>query len=178
MKAPFTELNRYRHVGLLILRIGIGATFIVHGVTKFLGGTEALAMVGSVMSSFGIDSGHAFWGGVAATLETVGGLSLLLGLFTRVGAIAAALVLLGAFVSHAAAGDPLSVWLHPLKTFAATVAIFFTGPGRYSVDAYMTDRDTLERSEPGSDVIRGRREPTWATREGAAETTRRGGAHG
>lgn len=174
MKAPFTELNRYRHVGLLLLRLGMGAIFIAHGVTKFLGGSETLAAVGSVMSSFGIDGGHVFFGAVAATFEALGGLLLMLGLFTRLAAIGIGLVLIGAFVSHTVAGDPLSVWLHPLKAFTVMVALFFTGPGRYSLDALMTDRETLERAEPGSDVVRGRREPTWATREGPAEGGQRG----
>lgn len=173
MKAPLTELNRYRHVGLLLLRLGMGAIFIVHGVTKFLGGSEVLATVGSVASVVGINSGHVFFGAVAATLEALGGLLLMLGLFTRLAAIAIGLVLLGAFVAHAANGDALDVWLHPLKAFTVMVALVFTGPGRYSLDAYMTDREALERSEPGSDVVRGRREPAWATREGAAETGRR-----
>lgn len=178
MKAPFTEFNRYRHVGLLLLRLGMGAIFVVHGVSKFLGGEEALAAVGSVVSNIGIDSGHTYWGGVAATFETAGGVLLMLGLFTRIAAIGITLVLLGAFVSHAANGDPLAIWLHPLKALTVMVTLFFTGPGRYSVDAWMTDRDTLERSDPGSDVVRGRREATWATREAPAEATRRGGTHG
>lgn len=169
MKAPLIALNRYRHVGLLLLRLGIGAIFVVHGVSKFAGGTEALTQVGSVVSNLGIGGGHAFFGFLAATFETLGGLFLMLGLFTRFAAIAITLVLLGAFLLHASNDDPLPVWLHPLKAFTVMVAIFFTGPGRYSLDAWLTDRDILERSEPGSDVLRGRREPTWATRERADE---------
>lgn len=169
MKAPLTALNRYRHIGLFLLRVGMGLIFIVHGVSKLAGGTEVLTQVGSVVSNIGIDSGHAFFGFLAGTFEAVGGLLLVLGLFTRFAAIAITLVLLGAFVLHATNEDPVAVWLHPLKAFVVMVALFFTGPGRYSLDAWMTDRETLERAEPGSDVLRGRREPTWATRDRAEE---------
>lgn len=169
MKAPLIFLNRYRHVGLLLLRLGMGAIFIVHGVSKLLGGGEALTGVGSAVGNVGIESGHYFFGLLAALFEAGGGLLLMLGLFTRLAAVAITLVLVGAFVHHAASGDPLDVWLHPLKAFTVMVAIFFTGPGRYSVDAYMTDQETLERSEPPSDVLRGRREPSWATRDRAAD---------
>lgn len=35
-----TSLNKHRHIGLLILRIGIGCMFLFHGAPKMFGGPE------------------------------------------------------------------------------------------------------------------------------------------
>jgi putative oxidoreductase len=165
MKAPLISLNRYRHHGLALLRVGIGLTFIVHGIQKLVGGQEAWAGVGGgVMSVLGVEGGHALFGVIAALFEAVGGLLLVLGLFTRFACIAIALVMVGALVHHFSAGDPYGVWSHPVKVLFAVGGLFLTGPGRFSLDHVLTDRDILESARPAEHSTR-RVPPAWATRE-------------
>ena len=52
-------------LGLLILRIGIGIMFMLHGAPKLLGGPEQWEKQGRVMQNLGIDFLPAFWGFMA-----------------------------------------------------------------------------------------------------------------
>src|SRR5262245_59474110 len=70
-------------LGLLAIRIGLGLMFMAHGMPKLLAGPEGWERLGHAMSHLGIDAFPTFWGGMAAVAEGIGGLALLLGLFTR-----------------------------------------------------------------------------------------------
>ncbi len=76
----FRQLDKYRNEGLLVLRIGIGIMFMLHGFPKLTGGPEAWTKVGGALSAIGINSAHTFMGFMAAISEFGGGLLLLLGL--------------------------------------------------------------------------------------------------
>ncbi len=67
------------NIGLLILRIGIGIAFILHGYPKLMGGAENLAIN---LTKHGIPGGviSAY---LAAIAEVFGGIAIVLGLFTR-----------------------------------------------------------------------------------------------
>ena len=56
--------NRYRFhdLGLLVLRIGLGVMFMVHGFPKLAGGPEAWAGLGGVMGKVGVHFAPAAWG--------------------------------------------------------------------------------------------------------------------
>src|SRR5687768_1181925 len=79
----FHYLNRYRETGILLLRIGIGVMFILHGYPKLLGGPEKWESLGNNMGNLGINFAPAFWGFLAAFAEAIGGLLVVLGLFFR-----------------------------------------------------------------------------------------------
>ena len=68
-----TFLNKHRHIGLLVLRIGIGCMFILHGAPKLFGGAEKWTQIGMAMASLGIGFIPAFWGFMAAISEFFGG---------------------------------------------------------------------------------------------------------
>lgn len=68
--------NKYE-VGTLILRVVLGLTFFVHGLVKFQGGIENTA---GWFSSIGLPG---FLATVVAAIELVGGIALVLGLFSR-----------------------------------------------------------------------------------------------
>ena len=76
-------LEKYRDEGLLILRIGLGIMFILHGLPKMMGGPEQWAGLGMAMGNLGITFAPAFWGFMAAFAELVGGICLLLGIMLR-----------------------------------------------------------------------------------------------
>lgn len=128
--------NRYRthDLGLLVLRIGIGVMFTLHGYPKLVGGPEAWAKVGGVMKMVGLDFAPAFWGFLAAFAEAVGGQLLALGLFFR----AACALLLGtmimATVMHVGSGDGFNGYSHALEAVFLFLGLLFAGPGRFSVD--------------------------------------------
>jgi putative oxidoreductase len=76
----YTALDAYAH---LVLRLAAGLMFVPHGLMKFgfLGG-PGLSGVAGFLGGQGYWPG-AFWAPFLATLETVGGVLLAIGLFTR-----------------------------------------------------------------------------------------------
>ena len=67
-------MDRYRDLGLLILRIGFGLSlFWYHGYPKLVGGPATWERIDAV-ANIGITFGHAAFGLAAALSEGVGGL--------------------------------------------------------------------------------------------------------
>ena len=122
------------NAGLLVLRIGIGLIFIIHGVPKLMGGVEGWTQLGSTMSIVGISFAPAFWGFMAAATEVVGGLFIILGLLHRPVAVMLVFTMIVAVLMHVTAGDPFTVYSNALKALVVFVALAITGPGVYSVD--------------------------------------------
>lgn len=128
--------NRYRthDVGLLLLRVGIGVMFTLHGYPKLIGGPEAWAQVGGVMKLVGIDFAPAFWGLVAAVAEAVGGQLLALGLFFRVACALLLGTMVMATIQHISSGDGFNGYSHALEAAFLFLGLLLTGPGKYSID--------------------------------------------
>ena len=124
-----------RDFGLLILRFGIGAMFMLHGLPKMTGGLEKWTALGGSMESFGITFMPAFWGFMGAFAEFFGGLLLVLGLFWRPVIILLVLTMVVAATKHLTAGDGLMGSSHAIEAGIAFLAFLFIGPGRYSLDA-------------------------------------------
>lgn len=132
--AIFPGLEKYRDFGLLIIRVGIGALFILFGFPKITGGPEFWAQIGSAMSNFGVDFGHTFWGFMAALAEFGGGILMIFGLFFRVAMLLLIFTMFVAFYFHFAKGDGFQEWSHAVEFLIVFLGLFFTGPGRLSVD--------------------------------------------
>lgn len=136
MQAFFSRyLDGLPALGLLILRVVIGAAFMIHGWSK-------------IQTPFSwMKGGHipGFMQALAALGEFGGGLGILLGLLTPIAALGALCTMIGAWVIvHR--GDP---WIKPgaPKTFelaslyaVVALALIFTGPGRLSLDALLFGR--------------------------------------
>lgn len=123
------------HIGLLVLRIGIGISFFFHGLPKLTGGVETWTGVGSTMGILGINFAPAFWGFMAAVAETVGGVLFALGLFFRPAALLLVFTMIMAMVMHLSMGDPFMKYSHAMEALILFVAMTIAGPGRYSLDA-------------------------------------------
>jgi putative oxidoreductase len=117
-------------LALLILRVVLGAIMIYHGWPKLtnLGGTI------EGMAGMGIPA-PALAAGFATLAELVGGLLLLVGVFTDIAGLMIALDMLGAITFvHAKNGFAVNEggveW--PLALLAMGLAIALAGPGRYA----------------------------------------------
>lgn len=126
-----TGLTRYREIGLLILRVGIGIMFIGHGFPKLIGGP---ALWRGLAQGVGFDFLPEFWGLMAALGETVGGLLLALGLAFRPACLLLSFVMIGATIYHFRAGDSFTQYSRPLEMLILFGSLLLIGPGKYSVD--------------------------------------------
>ncbi|CAM2782741.1 Integral membrane protein [Prescottella defluvii] len=125
----------FRDASLLIARIGLGVIFIAHGWQKF--------------STWGIDGTQAAFAGmdvpladvsaiVAATIELVGGIALLIGFATRIAGVLLFLNMLGAFfIVHVGNGIFVGDGGYELVLALGVGALLIAGvgAGRLSVDA-------------------------------------------
>lgn len=125
---------RYKDFGFLLLRIGIGTMFILHGWPKLAGGPERWETLGQTMELVGITFAPAFWGFMAGFAEALGGLLLLLGFLWRPACLLLLFTMIIAATRHIAAGDPFTDYSHPLEAAILFFSLFFIGPGRYSLD--------------------------------------------
>lgn len=142
-----TFLNRYRDIGLLILRIGIGGMFVlVHGAPKLFGGPDQWEKVGMAMGSLGITFMPAFWGFMAAFAEFFGGLCLILGLFFRPACILLTLTMIVATSRHLSQGDGWGRASHAIEDGIVFLSLILIGPGKYSLDEKLS-RDRGKESD-------------------------------
>ena len=132
--AIFDSLGKYRNTGLLIMRIGIGIMFIVHGFPKLAGGLAGWAELGGSMKVVGVTFLPVFWGFMAAVAETFGGFLLIVGLFFRPACIALVFTMIIAALVHFGKGDGLGGASHAIELGIVFFSLIFIGPGKYSVD--------------------------------------------
>lgn len=133
--------TQYTNIGLLILRIGLGISFMFHGYPKLLGGPEMWEEVGTAMQVIGIDFAPVFWGFMAGITELFGGLFLLLGLFFRPALILLITVMAVAAASHVEAGDSFSALSHSIELAIVFISLLFMGPGKHSLDKKLHARN-------------------------------------
>jgi putative oxidoreductase len=118
-------------IGLLILRIGVGATMIQAGLIKAFGFGTAVGFM---------ESGGLRLPTLAALMvtvaETAGAIGLILGVLTPLAACAVCGAMLCAWAVNVSGGafwsQPFNV---PFLLFIGAATILFTGAGAYSVDA-------------------------------------------
>ena len=121
-------LDRVQPLALLVLRLVLGTIFVVHGYAKLFGG---LSHHVQVVHNLGLPGWLAY---VSAGAEFFGGLMVLLGLATRVGATLIFLNMLVAIWKvhlHQGLRDGLEF---PLSVAAIAFALIFFGGGPISVE--------------------------------------------
>lgn len=85
--------NKQAEMGLLVGRLILGVIMLAHGVQKFM----AMEMVvGMFKDMMGLPGFLAYF---TATVETVAGLALILGLFVRISAALLGLIMIGAMIT-------------------------------------------------------------------------------
>ena len=132
--AIFDSLSKYRNTGLLIIRIGLGTMFMLHGYPKLLGGPEQWESIGGAMKNLGITFAPAVWGLMAGLTETFGGFLILLGLAFRPVCMLLTFNLLVAALMHLKSGEDFMAASQAIETGFMFLGLIFIGPGKYSVD--------------------------------------------
>ena len=128
-------------VGVAALRVAIAGLIMTHAAREFFG-----VLLGDTawMGSPGIFTDR--W--IAATLLVAGGLLLVAGWFTRVAAIAlAVIVTLSWFAPHRMTGHWQVESLELIATYASVLLVIAViGPGYFSIDAWRAGRFRARKS--------------------------------
>jgi putative oxidoreductase len=126
--------GRLGSVGLLSLRLVVGAAFILHGWTKIhnpMGWMGPEAAVPGILQA------------LAALSEFGGGMALIVGLLTRLASLGIAAVMIVAIgMVHVPMGHPFvsrggPSWELAAVYLACMILFLLLGPGRFSLDALL-----------------------------------------
>ena len=132
--AFLATLGKFRNTGLLIIRIGLGIMFMMHGYPKLLGGPEKWEAIGGVIKYTGIDFLPVMWGLISAMTETFGGFLILLGLAFRPVCLLLTINMALAAAMHLNKGDGIMGASQTIELGFVVFGLVFIGPGKYSVD--------------------------------------------
>ncbi len=135
-------IETWRTWATLPLRLTLGLIFIAHGAQKVFGvwGGPGLQKFVAGNPPFGWMKPAWLWMGAAAFAELLGGVLVLIGLLTRVGAFLIITVMLAAMLGvHWAGGffgtnAPIPGIEYTVALTGAALALLITGGGRASVD--------------------------------------------
>ncbi|MBS0246732.1 MAG: DoxX family protein [Proteobacteria bacterium] len=119
------------------MRVVIGAMLLMHVSFKFKIGATAVAA--NIMAKNGLEPALTF-AYLSIAIELVGGICLILGLFTRFfAAVAAVEMLIALFAVHLSKGYNIGVggYEYVLLIGAALFVIAMRGGGPYSVDRFI-----------------------------------------
>ncbi len=112
-------------LGLFLIRLVTGAIFIYHGVGKLSNMEGTIAFFASL--GFG-----AFLAWAVALIELLGGISLILGLWTKYFGALLAMIMIVSIIKVKASLGFVAAEID-LMLLAVSVSVIFSGCGRYSV---------------------------------------------
>ena len=145
-----------RQLMTLFGRCLLGSMFILSAVSKLVDPQAAQQH----MAALGLTSGTAFWYWGAITLELVGGLSVLLGAWTRIGAGMLMLFLIPmTFFLHSNVSDPshFAQLLMNLGIVGGLLYVAVFGAGPISIDSAWTRQLQEEEGLYGDEALSRRR---------------------
>jgi uncharacterized membrane protein YphA (DoxX/SURF4 family) len=118
--------KRYYEWSMIIIRVSLGIIFLAHGVQKISGMDGIVQWFGSI----GLPPALAY---VVATIETVGGAFLILGLFTRVAAAGILFVMLGAIFSVKLSKGFIGGYEFDVSLLAMALSLILSGSNTLSL---------------------------------------------
>lgn len=135
MKVALTGLSRFDFFGVLLLRIGVGVLIAYHGFPLWAAGTDTWVRIGSAVSLIGISSLHLLFGIASVVIQSIGGIFLILGIFTRGIALLLSIIVgfaLANLIIRSSEIDNVMVVYTQINL--ALLSLVFIGPGRLSLD--------------------------------------------
>ncbi len=140
-------MENKHEISALILRLVLGISFFIHGLVKFQGGIE------NTVGWFGSIGLPGFLAYGVALIEVVGGLALVLGLFTRVVSSLFVLLMAGAIIKvKLAAGflgnGQMAGYELDLAFLAIAVSIAVTGSKVFALDQFIFKGQKKESTTP------------------------------
>ena len=142
--------QRQVSIGLTVLRLILGATFIAHGAQKLF--VMGLPAISGGFAQMGIPM-PGFFGPFVSLVEFFGGIAIVLGLLTRLTGLALAVNMIVAMLAvHLKNGffNPNGVEF-PLALFGMSVALMTMGAGAFSIDAVLGNRSTTHALPASAD---------------------------
>lgn len=115
-----------QNLGLLLLRLGIAAVFINHGLSKLMAMEKTIGFFGTL-------GFPPFLAWFVCAVELLGALALLLGIFTEIAGVALAIDMLVVLVRVPGRGGFLGGHELELMLGLAALAVAFAGPGKYAI---------------------------------------------
>lgn len=128
-----SESNRL-DLALLILRVAAGVIFILHGYGKLFGNAPGMAGFTGMVAGMGFPL-PGFFAYAAALSEFFGGIALLLGVYTKIFTVFISIVMIVAFAG--AKHFKLPMGDVDLALLSIAIAIYFSGPGMYTIRKWM-----------------------------------------
>ena len=132
-------LDKWKDHAPFILRVVTGVIFAMHGYQKFTGGVGKVA---GFLDSLGFPIATVF-AVILIVAELLGGIALILGLFTRYAAkILAIVAVVALFTVHISKGFFIGQGGYEfiLLILAASISVMITGPGKWALDDMMSQK--------------------------------------
>ncbi len=114
-------------VGLLLIRFGLAAVFIVHGLMKF----QNMDMTVGFFSGLGLP---AFMAYLVTAVETFGGIAMLIGYKARIAGYLLAIVMVVAIIMVKMSVGFVGGFEFDLMLLLAALGIALSGAGRYAIE--------------------------------------------
>lgn len=136
-----TPSQRQLGLGLLVLRLALGAVFIVHGGQKLF--TMGPSGTAGMLANMGVPAASIV-GPLLSVIEPLAGVGVLLGLLTRLSGLAIAIDMLGAILTfHIQHGFFVPIGVEfVMMNCAAGLALAALGGGPLSIDQLIAQRRT------------------------------------
>ena len=125
----------------LVLRLSAGTIFAMHGYQKFSGGIDGVA---GFFTQLGIFA-PTFFAYVVTYVELLGGIALILGIFTHWAAKLLAIdMLVATWIVHIPNGFFITNGgiSYTLILFAVAISLMLSGPGIWSLDEQLTKKES------------------------------------
>jgi putative oxidoreductase len=151
---PLVETNtKALSIAILLLRIMSGLILFVGGAGKVLGWFGGMGM--STTVNIFNTSMHlsAFWTHVSCYTEFIGGLLIIIGLFTRLAAFALFVNMLVATLFVGFKNFFLGGAAYPCLLMVIFLVIILSGPMAYSIDAVLATKKKTEKINRGFSMV-------------------------